>query len=149
MLRTLFCTVALFGFGAVASAGELDKEAGPKSAAPTLTASVPATTAPAGSELDKESPQPAYHMHGGWGHRGFGWGGGWGHRGFGWGGGWGGYRGFGYGGFGSFYRPYYGGFGGGFGYGGFYRPYYGGFGYPGLGYNSFSIGFGRGLGYWW
>jgi len=147
MLRTLLCTVALFGFGAVASAGELDKEAGPKSTAPTLTASVPATTAPAGSELDKESPQPAYHWHGGWGHHhGWGgWGGGWGgYRGFGYGGfgygGWGGYRGFGWGGF---YRPYYSGF-----YGGFYRPYYG-WGYPGLGYSSFSIGFGRGLGWYW
>jgi hypothetical protein len=104
MLRIAFCTLALFGFGAAARAGELDKEAAPKTTQPAATGATAPAAMPAGTELDKESPQAAYHYHGGWG----------GHRG--WYGGFGGYRGF--------YRPYYGGFGG---YRSFYRPYYGGF----------------------
>jgi len=149
MLRTLFCTVALFGFGAVASAGELDKEIGPKVGPPPgLVTAAPSTAAPAaGSEMDRESPQGAYHYHGGWGHGGWGHGGyGYGHRG--WYGGYGGYRGWGgYGGYyrpyySGFYRPYYGGYYGGFGY-----PYYGGYGYRSVGV---SIGFGGGYGgYYW
>ena len=72
-----------------------------------------------GSELDRESPTPAYHWHGGWG----------GYRHFGWG-----------------YRPYFGGFYSPFGFGGFnafggwgYRPFYSGFYRPFFGrYVGFS-----------
>lgn len=112
MLRALICTAALFAFCSVSTAGELDKEAIAKT-----IASMPAPKAAAsGSELDRESPTPAYHWHGGWG----------GYHSYGWG-----YRPFG---FGGFYSPYrFGGFRtfGGWGYRpfytGFYRPYFGGY----------------------
>jgi hypothetical protein len=138
MFRTLLSTLALFGFGAVASAGELDKEAAKSNAAPAAVAATTTNSPAVGTELDKESPQDAYHHHGGWGggwgHRG--WGGGWGGYGYrGWGGGWGGY---GYRSFGGFYRPYYSGFG-------FFRPYYG-YGYPRFGVSIGIGGFG-GYGY--
>lgn len=147
MLRTTLCTAALLGFGAVASAGELDRESAPTPAAVAPAsmaggflgrAATPTTGVPVGTELDKESPEAAHRYRGGWGY-----GGGWGYRG-----GYG-YRSY-YGGWG--YRPY---FSVGFSrpyYGGFYRPYYGGYygwGYPSYGYSSFSIGFGGGYGCYW
>jgi len=85
MMRAMICCLALFALAPSVRAGELDREA----AKPALVAPAGATAkAPAGSEMDKESPQDAYYYRGhwgGWGYRGFGWGG-WGYRGFGWGG---------------------------------------------------------------
>jgi hypothetical protein len=143
MFRIALCTAALLGFGAVASADELDQEFAPKT-----TPAAPVATAPAGgTELDSESPQAAHGWRGGWGY------------GYGYGSGFYGYgRGFGYTPVAysaGFYRPYYGGFG--FGYSpGFYRSsyvstgFYGGFGgyrsfYSYGGYGGYG-GFGR---CWW
>jgi hypothetical protein len=106
---------SLFAFGSLATAGELDREGAAKSLGTTPG---PQATV-SGSELDRESPTPAYHWHGGWG----------GYRHFGWG-----------------YRPYFGGFYSPFGFGGFnafggwgYRPFYSGFYRPFFGrYVGFS-----------
>lgn len=127
MMRAMICCLALVAFAPAVRAGELDRD-GVK-AKPALVAAAGATAkAPAGSEMDKESPQDAYRWHGGWGgwgYRGYGhWGGwgGWGYRGYGGWGGWG-YRGLGWGGWG--YR--------GLGWGGYYPA---GFYYPGF-YSSY------------
>ena len=136
MIRSLICTLALVGFVSAASADELDKEFAAKSptASPAATA-----TAPAGSELDQESPTQACHWRGGWGY--------------------GSYYGYGYSPIGY---GYYGGFSPSFysyrsfGYSPFYGPryystgFYGGLG--GFGYSSFYgyRGFGpRWGGFYW
>jgi len=105
---------ALFISGSLAAAGELDRESAAKS-----LGNAPLKMTVSGSELDRESPTPAYHWHGGWG----------GYRHFGWG-----YRPY----FGSFYSPF--GFGGFNSFGGWgYRPFYSGFYRPFLGrYVGFS-----------
>jgi len=116
MTRFVLCGLLALGLGATARAGELDRET--KSAPPAAAVAPADSTATVPTELDKETPQDAWHYRGGWG----------GYRG----GYYGGYRGGYYGGFGG-YRGYYGGFGGYRGYyGGYYggyRPYYGGYGY--------------------
>ena len=121
MFRTLLCSFALFGFGAAASAGELDRDTAQK-AIPAKVAASPMAT-PTGTELDQESPQSAYRGHGGWG---YGHSHGYGGRAYGNNYG---YSGWGYGG--VSYRPYYGGRG--------YSSYYGGF--SGGFYRSFNTGF--------
>ena len=130
MIRVALCTLAISGFGAAASAGELDRE--------TLGAVAPAPSVvapPAGTELDRESPRAAHGWRGGYGYGGYG--------GYGYGGG---YGGFGYGG----------GYGG-FGYSsvGFSRSYYPAYySYPAFGYapsfyraSYFNTGFYGGFGY--
>lgn len=127
MTRFLLGGLLALGLGVTARAGELDREA---KSAPPAAATAPAdnSTVAAASELDKESPQGAWHGRYGWG----------GYRGYH------GYRGYWGGGF----RPYYGGYWGGF------RPYYGGFNYAyayrPFGYSyaySYYPGFGYGC-YW-
>jgi hypothetical protein len=132
MCRVLPCVLALFAFGSLARADELDRESAPKQSPAAIATTVTAASHAVGTELDQESPAAAYHWHGGWGgyhHGGYGgFGGGWGYRPF--------YNSGFYGGFGGFggFGRFGGGFGGGFGgfgyrpfYTNFYRPYFGGF----------------------
>jgi hypothetical protein len=137
MIRSLICTLALVGFVSAASADELDKEFTAQSApAPSGVTAV----APAGSELDQESPTQACHWRGGWGYGSY----------------------YGYGGYSPIGFGYYGGFSPSFysyrsfGYSPFYSPryystgFYGGLG--GFGYSSFYgyRGFGpRWGGFYW
>jgi hypothetical protein len=140
MMRAMICGLALFALAPAVGAGELDREGTPAKSA--LVAPADATAkAPAGSEMDKESPRDAYFYRGHWG----GWGGGWGYRGFGWGGGWGGwgYRGLGWGGFypARFYSPGFYGFRS-YGFSPWaYRSYYWNWYYPT--YSPFGL-----YGYW-
>lgn len=131
MIRSLLCSFALFGFGATASAGELDGDSARKSTPAAVGTSTDSATASTGSELDQESPQSAHNGRGGWGygnHRGYGYG----NRGY-YGGGWGGYGNLGYGGGGW----------GGYGYG---NRGYNGWGYGNGGYGSYyGGGFGGGF----
>ena len=97
MIRSLLCSFALFGFGAAASAGELDGDNARKSTPAAVGTSTDSATASTGSELDQESPQSAHNGRGGWGYGN--------NRGYG--GGYG-YGNVGYGGFsGGFYSPVY------------------------------------------
>lgn len=129
MIRTIVCVLALVASGAIARAGELDREfaSTPK---PSVTAS------PGGSELDQESPQPAHgwrgyypYYYGGWGVPYYG--------------GWGGFYparvsfGFSFGPSFYAYRPF------GF-YNGFSGGYYGGFGFPYRSYFPYYAPFGYG-----
>lgn len=124
MIRSALCTLMLLGFASAAAADELDREFAPKTEpAPAALA----VAAPAGSELDQESPDQACHWRGGWGY--------------------GSYYGYGYSpvSFSIGYSPI--GFGG--YYGGFYPNYYS---YRSFGYSPFfgprysSVGFYGGLG---
>ena len=136
MIRSLLCSFALFGFGAVASAGELDGDNARKSTPAAVGTSTDSATASTGSELDQESPQSAHNGRGGWGYgnnRGYGGGYGYGNRGYGGGYGYGN-RGY-YGGYGN--HSYYGGGWGGYG----YNRGYSGWGYGNVGYGGFSGGF--------
>jgi hypothetical protein len=66
MARHTLCALALLGLGTAVRAGELDRESAPAkpvvAAAPDLAAK-PAT----GTEMDRESPQPAHRWRGVWG----------------------------------------------------------------------------------
>ena len=66
MMRAMICCLALFALAPSVRAGELDREAA--AAKPALVTPANATAkAPAGSEMDKESPQDAYYYRGHWG----------------------------------------------------------------------------------
>ena len=120
VFRAIVSALVLLAIGTAVRAGELDRDPAP--------AGKSAPAAAGGTEMDRESPQPAHGWRGYYAP----------YVGPGWG--WGGYSPYGvsYGGFGftSAYRPigfggYYGGFGG--YYGGYsgYGISYGGFGYAG------------------
>jgi hypothetical protein len=133
MIRTALCSLVLLGYATVARADELDNETGPaKNTPPAVTA--PAANAPAGSELDRESPDAAHYWRGGWGY---------GPRFYG-----GFYRPVGFYGYRpAFYPRFHGGFYPGF-YGGFYPGFYG-FSYSGFyGYAPVYPAF-YGFAYYW
>jgi hypothetical protein len=76
MTRHMLCALLLLGLGTTVRAGELDRESAPaKPAVATTTPDLAATPA-TGSEMDRESPQPAHRWRGAWGFGPYyGWGG--------------------------------------------------------------------------